>query len=306
MSTIGRVLRIEKLSTFDGAGLRTVVFLKGCPLRCQWCSTPESHETRTDFGLNKEKCTRCFSCLEACPEKAISYDIKRERFLTDMEKCTDCRACITACPTDARIAWGYTATVDEIYNEVAKDSLFYYHSGGGVTLSGGEPLMQKQFVKELLETCVMQGIDTAVETCGHVLWENIKAILPFVDTLFFDLKQMDDAAHKAITGVGNRLILENLKKIDAEKYPKSIIIRVPVIPTLNDQDENIEAIGRFCLGLKKVKEIHLLPYHRLGMETYTRMGKPYALETMGSPTTDEMRRKANLLKLMGFTVQIGG
>ncbi len=306
MSTTGRILRIEKLSTFDGDGLRTVVFLKGCPLRCQWCSTPESHESRIDFGFNRSKCTGCFSCVEACPEKAIVYDMKAERFSTDMEQCTDCRACIDACPTDARIAWGYTATVDEIYKEVAKDSLFYYHSGGGVTLSGGEPFLQKQFIKELLETCVMQGVNTAVETCGHVLWENMKTVLPFVDTLYFDLKQMDDDTHKAITGVGNRLILDNLRKIDAAAYPKSVTIRVPVIPTLNDQDENIEAIGRFCRALKKVTEIHLLPYHRLGMETYTRMAKPYLLEDLVSPAEDDMARKANILKLMGFKVQIGG
>ena len=306
MSVDGRILRIEKLSSFDGDGLRTVVFLKGCPLRCQWCSTPESHEGGTDFGIDRTKCTGCFNCVDACPEQAIVYDIKKERFTTDMSRCTDCRECIDACHEGARFAWGYTASVDEIFKEIQKDSIFYYHSGGGVTISGGEPLLQKTFVRDLLEKCVIQGINTAVETSGHVLWENIKLVLPFVDTLFYDLKHMDDRIHKKITGVGNRLIKENLKKIDALKQSFPIIVRMPFIPGVNDEDENINALGEFCSQLNNVKEVQFLPYHRLGIETYKKLSKPYILEGLNSPAKEEIEIKTAPLKKVGLLVRIGG
>lgn len=152
----------------------------------------------------------------------------------------------------------------------------------------------------------MQGIDTAVETCGHVIWENVKTVLPFVDTLFYDIKQMDNGTHKAITGVGNRLILENLKKIDESSNPLSLIVRMPTIPTLNDHEENIVAMGRFCKNLKKLKEIQLLPYHRLGMETYRKLSIPYSLEQLNSPDDGEMEQKVSILRDMGFKVRIGG
>jgi len=304
--TVGRILRIEKLSTFDGEGLRSVIFLKGCPLRCQWCSTPESQKGTTDFGIHKKKCTHCFTCVETCPEKAISHDGARDVFTTDMALCTDCRQCVDACPATARIAYGYNATVDEMLRELGKDSVFYYHSGGGVTVSGGEPLMQKDFVAELLEGCVMQGINTAIETSGHVPWENIAKVLPWVDTLFYDLKHMDSKIHKQITGVGNGLILENLTKIDESSRSLPVIVRMPVIPTVNDGDANIKSLGLFCRGLKKLKEIQLLPYHRLGIETYRRLSIPYGLEGVNSPTDGEMNRKMALLKAMGLRVRIGG
>jgi pyruvate formate lyase activating enzyme len=306
MPATGRILRIEKLSSFDGDGLRTVVFLKGCPLRCQWCSTPESHGMQTIFGNDKKKCTGCFDCVTTCPEQAIAYDMKKECFTTDMEKCSDCRNCIDVCLEGSRIAWGYTATPDEIFNEIQKDSIFYYHSGGGVTISGGEPLLQKIFIKELLEKCVSHGVNTAIETCGNVLWENIKFVLPFVDTLFYDLKHMDNAIHKKITGVGNRLILDNLKKIDAFPQNFPIIVRMPVIPTVNDEDHNIKAMGEFCKDLKNLKELQFIPYHRFGIETYKKLSMPYALEDLSSPEKEAMEYKTDLLQDMGFTVRIGG
>lgn len=302
----GRILRIEKLSTFDGDGLRTVIFLKGCPLRCLWCSTPESQKSITDFGNHKDKCTHCFSCVDACPENAVSHDGETGIFTTDMDRCTDCRQCIDACPADSRIAWGYDANVDEMLKELGKDSVFYYHSGGGVTISGGEPLMQADFLASLLEGCVMQGINTAIETSGHVPWENIEKVLPWVDTLFYDLKHLDDRVHKKITGVGNSRILENLKKIDEVSSFPPVVVRMPVIPSVNDADANIKALGLFCRGLKKVKEIQLLPYHRLGMETYRRLSVPYALEDIASPDAAEMDRKVAILTHMGLKVKIGG
>lgn len=303
--TAGRILRIEKLSPFDGDGLRTVIFLKGCPLQCLWCSTPESQNRATDFGNHKNKCTHCMACIEICPGKAISHNGEAEVFSTDMALCTDCRQCVEACPSGSRMAYGYTATVDEILREIGKDSVFYYHSGGGVTISGGEPMLQKAFVARLLEGCVVQGINTAVETSGHVPWDHMETILPWVDTLFYDLKHLDNEVHQKITGKGNGLILENLTKIDNTFCSLPIIVRMPVIPALNDQAHQIKSLGLFCKGLKNLREIQLLPYHRLGIETYQRLSIPYALESVLSPPAEEMRKKMGLLTDMGLKVRIG-
>ncbi|MDJ0784111.1 MAG: glycyl-radical enzyme activating protein [Desulfosarcinaceae bacterium] len=301
----GRILRIEKLSSFDGDGLRTVVFLKGCPLRCQWCSTPESQASATDFGVVRRKCGQCFTCVQTCPENAIHYNADIDRFVTDMARCSDCRQCVAECPNGARTAYGYTATVAEILKEIAKDSIFYYHSGGGVTISGGEPFVQADFLKDLLRGCLLQGINTAVETCGQAAWDHIAPVLPYIDTLFYDLKHLDDDAHRRLTGVGNRRILENLARIDAQQRPQRLIVRMPVIPGLNDGEENLRAVGEFCRKLTRVAEIQLLPYHRLGMETYNTLCRPYPLAQLASGSEDELRRKAAILEEIGLTARVG-
>ena len=306
MTVTGQILRIEKTSSFDGEGLRTVVFLKGCPLRCTWCSTPESQSFNTEFGVARNKCTGCFACVDVCPEKAISWDMKSEQFSTDATRCTDCRKCIRACPTDARQAWGYTATVEDIYKEVEKDSLFYFHSGGGITLSGGECLAQPDFSAALLERCMSHGINTAIETSGAVPWKNIDMVLPYTDTLFYDLKHMDDAAHRELTGSGNRRVMENIERIDTCHHAVSLIIRVPLIPGINDQKQNLEATAEFCKSLGKLTEIQMLPYHRLGIETYNRMSKFYPLNGLEIPTQECMKVSAAILKSTGLTVSIGG
>lgn len=301
----GRILRIEKLSSFDGDGLRTVVFLKGCPLRCRWCSTPESHHMETNFGNYKDSCTHCFTCVESCPEDAISYKEEGDIFITDMTKCTDCRQCMKECLPGSRIAYGYTASVQEIVKELEKDSLFYFHSGGGITISGGEPFSQVDFLCELLENCIMLGMNTAIETSGFTHWNNIERALPFLDTVFFDLKHMDNTIHEKITGVSNSLILRNLKHLDESPGKFNLIVRMPVIPNLNDSKENIIAMGRFCQDLGKLKEIQLLPYHRLGIETYQRLSIPYTLEHLSSLKESDLLDQAAILKEMGLAVQIG-
>ncbi len=306
MPLTGRILRIEKISAFDGDGLRTVVFLKGCPLKCRWCSTPESQYGQKEFGVDRRKCTGCFACTENCPEKAISWDMKSERFITDLNRCTDCCKCTDTCPTGARQVWGYTATVDEIYKEIEKDSLFYFHSGGGVTLSGGECLAQAEFCAALLECCLSHGINTAIETSGHAPWESMKMVLPYTDTLFYDLKHTDDEVHRELTGKGNSRILSNLKLIDDSDHQLSLVIRMPLIPSLNDSEDNLKALGELCLGFKRPVEIQLLPYHRLGIETYLRMSVPYTLQDIDTPTQQEMETHAGALRRMGLKVSIGG
>lgn len=301
----GRILRIERLSAFDGKGLRTVVFLKGCPLACRWCSTPESQRRATDFGVARNKCTGCFACAEACPGQALSWDIQAERFITDPDRCTDCRQCISACPTGARQAWGYTATVSEIFREVEKDSLFYFHSGGGVTLSGGEPLAQAGFTEALLERCVTHGIPTALETSGRASGESLARVLPWTDTLFYDLKHMNADAHRRLTGKDNALILDNLARADASDSRFSLVIRMPVIPGCNDDPANLEALGRHCRNLAKLTEIQLLPYHRLGIETYRRMSLSYGLDSVESPEQAVMESLADILRNMGLPARTG-
>lgn len=301
----GRILRIEKLSCYDGDGLRTVVFLKGCPLRCQWCSTPESHHLRTDFGNHRDSCTLCFNCINTCPAKAISYTESSGIFRTDMDSCNDCRQCIAECLPGARVAYGYTASVEQIVKEVEKDSLFYFHSGGGITMSGGEPFAQTNFLYELLKSCVMLGINTAIETSGYTPWENIERVLPFVDTMFYDLKHMDSKVHERITGVSNRPIHDNLTRLDTSRPDLSIIVRMPVIPTINDSNSNITAMGQFCKKLKNLQEIQLLPYHRLGLETYRKLSIPYALEHLETLDQAALEKKAKILEEMGLRARIG-
>jgi len=301
----GRILRIEKLSCYDGDGLRTVVFLKGCPLRCTWCSTPESHYLHTDFGVHQERCTRCFTCIETCPNGAISFHEESANFTTDRDRCDDCGQCISGCLPGARSSYGYTASVESIVNEVAKDSLFYLYSGGGVTISGGEPFAQTEFLCSVLESCVMLGINTAIETSGYIPYENMEKALPFVDTLFYDLKHMEDGIHREITGVGNELIHGNLLKADSSTPNFSVIVRMTVIPDMNDSDENIIALGKFCRKLKKLREIQLLPYHRLGIETYKRLGLHYSLEHLTAYDHAKLDKKVALLTKMGLKARIG-
>lgn len=304
--TSGRVFRIERLSSVDGEGLRTVVFLKGCPLKCTWCSTPESHRLSTDFGHKKDKCINCFACVEACPLGAISYDRSQRNFFTDRHACNDCLRCIQACPTSARVAHGRTMTVEALLAEVQRDSIFYFHTGGGMTVSGGEPLMQKDFLIALLRGCQEIGINTAIETCGYAPWNTFVEVLPYLDALYYDLKQMDRLRHMQVTGVGNELILENLQKIDNSNYSIPIIIRLPLIPEINDSDENIDALGWFCKKIKKLSEIQVLPYHRLGIETYHQLSMSYPLASFEPHAEEIVEKKVAILKKMGLKVRVGG
>lgn len=299
-----RILRIEKIFSHDGDDFRTVIFLKGCPLRCGWCPTPASHNPETDFVTDKGKCTRCFTCIDSCPEDAISYNPEKDCFLTDISRCNDCRTCIAGCLSGARTAYGYTATVEEIMQEVEKDSHLYSQSNGGVTISGGEPFMQSDFTRDLLQQCRKIRVNTAIETSAHVPWGTIKKCLPFVNKLFVHLKHMDSKLHKKITGIGNRLILDNLVRIDATPQDFSLILRMPVIPMLND-DDNFITLGRLCKNLKKLQEIRLLPNQRFDIETYKKLSIPYTLEQIATPDNILIESKAEILRQMGLMVRVG-
>lgn len=229
----GVVLRIERASIHDGEGLRTVVFLKGCPLSCAWCSTPESQ----------------------------NYDIE----------------------TTADVSYGRFMTTSEVMAEVEKDEIFYFHSNGGVTISGGEPFAQPDFMRSILEECKDSGINTAVESSLLVPFAEIEPALRFIDCVFADLKFMDGQRHLEYCGHSNDLILENLRRIDRSSWNGELIIRIPLIPGINDDDDQIECSARFCSTLNKLKAVELLPYHRLGVNTYEKLGRCYSLKDIPVP-----------------------
>ena len=240
MNMEGSVLRLERSSIFDGDGYRTVIFLKGCPLRCQWCSTPESHHLQ----------------IEPTPAGSITY--------------------------------GRIMTVEEIMKEVRKDIPFYFHSGGGMTVSGGEILVQPDFVRTLLKRACWEGIDTAIETTMFGSWDIIEPILDVTCTAFVDLKFINSQKHKQYTGVSNERILENIKKAGTMKNGYKLIIRTPLIPGINDSEEELDAIGRFLAELPNVDHLQFLPYHRLGTDTYRKLGIPYQLSHLRSPSEEHM------------------
>ncbi len=276
-NTTGTVFNIQKYSVHDGPGIRTVVFLKGCPLSCHWCSNPESQSFAPQLAYNANKCitlSQCVRCGEICTAGAITRG-EDDTVAIDWEACTKCLACTGACPAGALITYGTTETVADVIDQVEKDASFYARSGGGLTLGGGEPLAQPTFALALLKESKRRYIKTAMETCGHVDREALLTACRSLNMLMFDIKCMDTSRHKAFTGVGNETILANLTAV-VEAFPKlPIRVRTPVIPGFNDTPEEIQAIVDFLKRLPV--EYELLPYHRLGSQKYTSIGRDYPL-----------------------------
>ena len=249
----GTVLRIEKTSIHDGEGLRTVVFLKGCPLCCKWCSTPESQHMTVEQGT------------EGC-------------YGTQME-------------------------AQEVIREIAKDEVFFFHSGGGVTLSGGEVLCQAEFAKEILSGCMQMGISTAVETSLFASYDRIALLLPYLSSCYADFKLYEEKAHCAYTGVSNQLIKENLKKLDAA-FTGELHIRIPMIPSVNMNEDNIKQTALFLRGLSSIKDVEFLAYHRLGVDTYRKLGREYELLNVVPPTYDKLLQTAELFSMYAPTLPV--
>lgn len=278
----GIVFNIQKFSVHDGPGIRTLVFLKGCPLRCQWCSNPESNLGHPEVLYNSSKCIgkeECDYCTKICQTGAITESAGKIAINRDL--CTNCTDCAAVCPAKALEVCGLLMTVDEVLNAVEEDSIFYSRSGGGITLSGGEPLMQADFAAGLLQEARRRGMDTAIETTGFSDWTNIKKVFEYVDTVYFDIKCMDSAKHKQGTGVANEKILENFIRICTEFPMKPIVVRTPVIPNFNDTKEDIESIVNFLKSIPRPIEYELLEYHRFGESKYTALGRVYPLGTAG-------------------------
>ncbi len=280
----GTIFNIQKYSVHDGPGIRTIVFFKGCPLECRWCSNPESQSFKRELAFNAGRCLgfeKCVRCLKACPRAAIGQDGDAPVF--DRDRCAGCdMPCVDACPASGVIAYGQRRTVDEVLKVVEQDGLFYSRSGGGLTLSGGEPLAQPEFALALLREARKRRLNTAMETCGCVPWDVLRQACGLLNTLLFDIKCLDSGLHKAFTGKGAELIQDNFRKV-AEAFPGlPVHARTPVIPGFNDTPEQIRAIAAFVAQFPNVT-YELLPYHRLGTQKYQFLGRDVP---MGEVTLD--------------------
>jgi pyruvate formate lyase activating enzyme len=298
----GLVFDIKRYSIHDGPGIRTTIFFKGCPLSCWWCHNPEGQAPTVEVIFRQNRCIRCGACLVACEQGAISWDGAEP--LTDREKCARCGACVAACYAEARQCVGRALTVTQVMAEAQRDTAFYDESGGGVTLSGGEPLWQPDFALPLLQACKRQEMHTAVDTCGFAPWEAIDRLREYTDLFMYDLKLLDDVRHRQFTGVSNSLILQNLQVLSQRGH--HIVLRVPVIPGINDDDESIRQIGAFAAALPHLDGVDLLPYHHIGVDKYVRLDRTYRLPETRPPSDERMAEMAHLLRQFGLSVRVGG
>ena len=294
---------MQRFAIHDGPGIRTLVYMKGCPLTCLWCSTPQSQKMALEIVHIELHCKKCGRCVNVCPVGAITFSIEEGPSI-DRELCTGCGQCVEACPNQALELAGDYMTVEQLFWEVDKDSPFYRRSNGGVTVGGGEPTMQHGFVTAFLKRCKQSYIHTAIETCAYVRWEHLEKILEHLDLVYLDIKHMDAHVHKEITGVSNERILENARRASAMR---PVIIRIPIVPGLNDSDDNILATARFASELgDNLKRIELLPYHKFGTQTYGRLGREYQLTEVEPPSDDHMERLKEIVESCGVRVQVGG
>ena len=300
----GIIFNIQYYSIHDWPGIRTNVFLKGCFLSCIWCQNPESQLLKPELFYFEERCIGCGKCVAVCPANAIQ--IIEAKSNTDRSKCNGSGQCIQVCPNEARSLMGKEMTVQEIFQNVKGDEIFYKRSNGGVTLTGGEPLFQPNFSRNILLLCRQAGIHTAIETCGYADWETFKDILQYTNLVLFDLKHMNSEKHEEHTGVPNNLILDNVGKIYHElRIP--IWVRIPAIPGYNDSVQNIHAIARFmATELGKSVPVHLLAYNRLGESKYERLGKESKSLSIIPPTDKHLLEVQKIAASYGLETHIGG
>ena len=292
----GNVVRIQGFSVNDGDGIRTTVFLEGCPLKCRWCSNPDSWSYIIKLGVSKEKCINCKKCIEVCPKKITSL-LNRDEV---NNKCNLCGECIKHCPQNALSQMTKKMTTEEVIKEIEKDLIFLLNSNGGVTFSGGEPTYQLEFLRNLVYHFYNKGVHTAIETCGFFNYEKCKDIFEKIDHIFIDIKNMDNEKHREYTGASNDIILENIKKLS--KLNKSIVIRIPIIPGFNDSIENIEETSYFVKENISNPKIELLPYHILGIDKYKYLGLENLIYKYEVPSNEHMSSLEKIIENCGVKV----
>jgi len=297
----GLVFSIQRYSIHDGPGIRTTVFLKGCPLRCKWCSNPESLNPYPEIMVRVAKCNDCGKCLEVCVTGAIALD--KTSVLVDRLRCDLCLKCAVVCLTGAIEITGQYMTVEEVVDECSKDELFYRNSGGGVTLSGGEPLYQPEFVLNLLKACKERGLSTAIDTSGHVSWEVLDKVLQYTDLVLYDIKHIDSEIHQSGTGVKNDLIFKNLKRVVDAKQAR-VWIRIPIIPNFTDSEQYIERLTTVLTNMP-VEKISLLGYHEWGKPKYGFLGRDYPLNGSVTPSEERLQGLRDIMQSRGLEVTVG-
>jgi pyruvate formate lyase activating enzyme len=293
----GMVFDIQRYSLHDGPGLRTLVFLKGCALRCLWCSNPESQRRTSDMLYDTGMCTRCGACVRACPRGALWLS-DDSAIMYDEALCDYCGACVSVCKQNARRLAGETMTDQQVAAAVVRDMPFYRRSGGGVTLGGGEPTQQPEFARAILERLKSGGVDTAVETCGYADEADFRSVIACVDHVLFDVKHVIGARHVQLTGVSNELVLTNLEELLQRSV--DVTVRYPLIPGCNDDDSDLRAFGAMLLAMPRVPPIEFVPYHRYGEHKYSLLGREYSLAGTLPPEAASIGHACETLRELGL------
>lgn len=291
----GSVFNIQRFSIHDGPGIRTTVFFKGCPARCLWCHNPESQAGTPELMVSERRCIGCGACRKICPE-AVSTG--------RTPACTSCGSCIDICPTGARELVGRLMTPEGVLGELERDRVFFEQSGGGVTLSGGEPLAQYSFLVDILNRCRQIGFSTTLDTCGFAPTSQLLAIAPLVDLFLYDIKLMDEDRHLAMTGLSNRPIRDNLRALGA--IHPNIWLRIPIVPGLTDDPDDLLSAARLAGSVPGVRQVHMLPYHRTGASKCRRLGRNDPLGAIAPPSEDQLLALAAPFRDQGLIVRIGG
>jgi len=299
-SVTGTVFNIQRYSIDDGPGIRTTVFFKGCPLSCVWCSNPESQNLEPELMHRDSLCKRCYRCVAACPVGAIT--VGANGIEIDRDVCTVCGDCVEVCPHDAMRITGKEMSVDEVFDVIRRDADFYRDSGGGVTLSGGEVLLQPEFALEILKRSKEAGFHTTVDTAGQGDTEGLKRLFPYVDLFYFDIKHIDPQIHRAQAGRTNETILRNFKEVAASGVP--FVVRVPVVPGFNDTADAISDIADLVATASSGATVHLLPYHRYGQQKYDMLGLDYELESAVTPSEDFLKAARKIVESHGLKCEV--
>ncbi len=296
------IFDIQRFSVHDGPGIRTLVFFKGCPLHCAWCSNPESQTRDPQLMFYPEKCIGCQRCVGVCETGASFVVDNVVRY--DRALCNSCGRCVDACPADARRMAGTLMDVAQVMEEIEKDWLFYQRSNGGVTFGGGEATLYPAFVDAVALRCQAKGIHTAIETCGFADWSVLERATRHIDLVLYDVKHMESDVHRALCGQGNELILANLAKL-CRLRRSEIVVRVPILPGLNDDEAHINHLARFVGALDGgVKRVELLAYHRFGVKKYERLGREYELDGMGVPDDEDLAAIKEVMESHGLHVKV--